>query len=78
MIPGTIAWNDAGNNKAYIAGDISLTFNGVSIYFVLKNSPDPEAAGDSGGYHAPEGAAGPGEAFAHVGGDHERHAVQAQ
>ena len=41
MISGTIAWNDAGNNKAYIAGEIGLTFNGVSIYQVLKNSPDP-------------------------------------
>ena len=41
MIPGTIAWNDSGNNKAYAAGDIGLTFNGVSIYYVLKNSPDP-------------------------------------
>jgi multiple sugar transport system substrate-binding protein len=42
MIPGTIAWNDSGNNKAYIAGQISLTFNGVSIYQVLKTSPDPK------------------------------------
>ncbi len=41
MIPGTIAWNDSGNNKAYAAGQIGLTFNGVSIYYVLKNSPDP-------------------------------------
>ena len=40
MIPGTLAWNDSGNNKAYAAGDIALTFNGVSIYYVLKNSPD--------------------------------------
>jgi multiple sugar transport system substrate-binding protein len=42
MIPGTISWNDAGNNQAYIAGQISFTFNGVSIYYVLKNSPDPK------------------------------------
>ncbi len=41
MIPGTLTWNDAGNNKAYAAGQIGLTFNGVSIYYVLKNSPDP-------------------------------------
>ncbi len=40
MIPGTISWNDSGNNKAYAAGQIGLTFNGVSIYYVLKNSPD--------------------------------------
>ena len=25
MIPGTLAWNDSGNNKAYAAGDIGLT-----------------------------------------------------
>ncbi len=42
MIPGTVAWNNSGNNKAYAAGDIGLTFNGVSIYFVLKNSSDPK------------------------------------
>ena len=33
MIPGTLSWNDVGNNKAYAAGDIGLTFNGVSIYY---------------------------------------------
>ena len=42
MIPGTLSWNDSGNNKAYAAGEISLTFNGVSIYYVVKNSPDPK------------------------------------
>ncbi len=40
MIPGTLAWNDSANNKAYAAGRLGLTFNGVSIYYVLKNSPD--------------------------------------
>jgi multiple sugar transport system substrate-binding protein len=42
MIPGTLTWNDAGNNQAYAAGQIALTFNGVSIYYVIKNSPDPK------------------------------------
>jgi len=42
MIPGTLTWNDAGNNQAYAAGQISMTFNGVSIYYVIKNSPDPK------------------------------------
>jgi len=41
MIPGTLSWNDSGNNKAYAAGEIGLTFNGVSIYYVCKTSPDP-------------------------------------
>jgi multiple sugar transport system substrate-binding protein len=41
MVTGTLSWNDSGNNKAYAAGDIGLTFNGVSIYYVAKHSPDP-------------------------------------
>jgi len=40
MIPGTMSWGDPSNNKAYASGDISVTFNGVSIYYVAKNSPD--------------------------------------
>ncbi len=40
MISGTLSWNDASNNKAFLAGDISLTFNGVSIYMVAKQSSD--------------------------------------
>src|SRR4030095_10635404 len=32
MIPGTAAWNDAFNNKAFLAGEISWTNNGISIY----------------------------------------------
>jgi multiple sugar transport system substrate-binding protein len=42
MIPGTLSWNDSGNNKAFASGDIGLTFNGVSIYYVTKSSPDPK------------------------------------
>ena len=59
MIPGTVAWNDSGNNKAYAAGEIGLTFNGVSIYFVLKNSTDPKlqaAAEDTYMQRVPKGA----------------------
>jgi multiple sugar transport system substrate-binding protein len=40
LIDGTLSWNDAGNNQAFAAGQISLTFNGVSIYYALKNSKD--------------------------------------
>jgi multiple sugar transport system substrate-binding protein len=42
MIPGTLSWGDPSNNKAFLAGEVSITFNGVSIYFVAKNSPDPK------------------------------------
>jgi multiple sugar transport system substrate-binding protein len=40
MIPGTLAWNDTSNNKAYAAGDIALTANGVSIYYAAKTSKE--------------------------------------
>jgi multiple sugar transport system substrate-binding protein len=43
LIDGTLSWNDAGNNQAFSAGQISLTFNGISIYYALKNSKDPAA-----------------------------------
>ncbi len=31
-IPGTASWNDGSNNKAFLAGEVSLTNNGISIY----------------------------------------------
>jgi len=42
LIDGTLSWNDAANNQAYAAGQIGLTFNGVSIYYAVKNSKDPK------------------------------------
>jgi multiple sugar transport system substrate-binding protein len=39
--PGTLSWLDTNNNKAFLAGEIGLTHNGISIYYVAKNSPDP-------------------------------------
>jgi multiple sugar transport system substrate-binding protein len=41
FIPGTNSWNDTGNNKALLAGEIGMTQNGVSLYFSAKNSTDP-------------------------------------
>jgi multiple sugar transport system substrate-binding protein len=43
-IPGTASWNDASNNKALLAGELSLTANGVSIYAAAKNggATDPK------------------------------------
>jgi multiple sugar transport system substrate-binding protein len=32
LIPGSIGWNDASNNAAFLAGQVSLTNNSVSIY----------------------------------------------
>src|SRR5579875_3130320 len=43
MIPGTMSWNGASNNQAFAAGNISLTQNGVSIYYSAVNATDPAA-----------------------------------
>jgi multiple sugar transport system substrate-binding protein len=39
FVPGTIAWGDISNNRAYAANEVWLTANGVSLYFALKNDP---------------------------------------
>lgn len=60
MIPGTLSWNSASNNQAYLAGEISITFNGVSIYYVSKNSKDKRLnaiAADTNNVLPPFGAA---------------------
>ena len=44
FIAGTNAWNDTGNNKALLAGEIGATQNGVSLYYSAKNSTDPKIA----------------------------------
>ena len=40
FIPGTLSWLDPNNNKAFLDGQISVTNNGISIYYAAKNSPD--------------------------------------
>jgi multiple sugar transport system substrate-binding protein len=60
MIQGTMAWNGASNNQAFVAGELSLTQNGVSIYYALKTSPDPAKqamAADTDHAEMPRGAA---------------------
>jgi len=42
FIPGTLSWLDPSNNKAFLAGEIGLTINGISIYYTAKNSTDPK------------------------------------
>ncbi len=44
FVPGTNSWLDPSNNKAMLAGEISVTQNGVSLYYSAKNSPDPQIA----------------------------------
>jgi multiple sugar transport system substrate-binding protein len=41
FIDGVLSWLDPSNNKAFLADQIGLTLNGISIYTVAKNSPDP-------------------------------------
>ena len=75
MIDGVLSWGDPSNNKAYIAEQISLTANGVSIYFALKNDPKmAAAAADTNHQHLPTGPVGKsGECGAHP----QRDGVQA-
>ena len=40
FVPGTLSWLDPNNNKAFLDGQISLTNNGISVYYAAKNSPD--------------------------------------
>jgi multiple sugar transport system substrate-binding protein len=46
FISGTASWNDVSNNRAYSGQEISLTANGVSLYFSLKNDPATKAIAD--------------------------------
>jgi multiple sugar transport system substrate-binding protein len=39
MIPGTASWNDASNNKAFLANEIHWTNNGISIYVAASKDP---------------------------------------
>ena len=39
FIPGTESWLDINNNRAFLAGQISLTANGVSLYYAAVKDP---------------------------------------
>jgi multiple sugar transport system substrate-binding protein len=58
FIAGTPSWNDVSNNRAYSSQEISLTANGVSLYFALKNDPATAAiAEDTEHQFLPKGLA---------------------
>ncbi len=42
-VPGTASWNDASNNKAFLAGEIHWTNNGISIYVAAQNDATKKA-----------------------------------
>ena len=46
MIPGVASWNDASNNKAFLAGEIHWTNNGISIYTAARKDPNLKAIAD--------------------------------
>lgn len=61
FIPGTLSWLDPNNNKAFLDSQISLTNNGISIYYAAKTSTDPkllEMANDIQHYPFPLGVDG--------------------
>jgi multiple sugar transport system substrate-binding protein len=61
FIQGTLSWLDPSNNKAFLAGEISLTYNPISIYYAARNSSDPAMqaiAADIRHAHMPIGPVG--------------------
>jgi multiple sugar transport system substrate-binding protein len=40
FVPGTLSWLDPNNNKAFLAGELGATNNGISVYYAAKNSED--------------------------------------
>jgi multiple sugar transport system substrate-binding protein len=58
FIPGTASWNDAFNNKAFLAGELHWTNNGVSIYAAAKAQNMKEMADDVDHALWPVGPAG--------------------
>ncbi len=41
FIDGVFSWTGTSNNNAFLEGKISLTSNGISIYYVAKHSDNP-------------------------------------
>lgn len=59
FIPGTESWLDINNNRAFLAGQISLTANGVSVYYAAKKDPNlAEIAEDMRSTNFPVGPVG--------------------
>jgi multiple sugar transport system substrate-binding protein len=57
FIPGTASWNDSSNNKAFLAGQLHVTCNGISIYVTAQNSAK-EIAADMNHAYMPIGPVG--------------------
>ncbi len=57
FIPGTASWNDSSNNKAFLAGQLHLTCNGISVY-VTAQKENKALAEDMNHAYMPIGPAG--------------------
>jgi multiple sugar transport system substrate-binding protein len=57
FIPGTASWNDSSNNKAFLAGELHATVNGISVYVAAKKEK-PEMAADMDHAYMPIGPVG--------------------
>ena len=57
MIPGVSSWLDINNNQAFLAGQISATINGISIWYVAKEK-FPEIYKDTRNAPMPVGPVG--------------------
>ena len=53
FIPGTESWLDINNNRAFLAGQVSLTANGVSLYYAAKKDPALAEIADGHPHHQP-------------------------
>ncbi len=53
FIPGTAAWNDANNNRAFLSGEISLTANGISHLCRRRTASQRCQAARDRGRHGP-------------------------
>ena len=49
--PGVASWNDCSNNKAFLAGELYCTANGISIYVAAKDDPTKKDLAEDT-YHA--------------------------
>jgi multiple sugar transport system substrate-binding protein len=61
FVPGTLSWLDANNNKAFLDGQVSITNNGISVYYAAKTSTDAkvkELVADIGHANYPVGPVG--------------------
>jgi multiple sugar transport system substrate-binding protein len=57
LIPGVLSWLDINNNRAFLAGEISVTNNGISIYTQARKTA-PELAEDMDHAAMPVGPVG--------------------